>query len=223
MTVRSSSHGRRRFHYFICASYDHRGRTVCANGVPLPMDAADDAVLTKIRDYVLDPKIVEGALVDAINRLQPSREIVDAKRRVLTARLAEVDREQANCVAAIAVAGHVDALARALQEREQARVRLYGELSALDNVDRLSGFDVRCVERELRRRLTEWRQLLRRQTPLARQVLSRLLDGRIVWTPRKDDGLYTFAGRVKFDGLLSGIVFTRRDTSPTGFEPVFQP
>ena len=54
----------------------------------------------------------------------------------------------------------------------------------------------------------EWRGLLRRQAPLTRQVLGLVLDGRIGWTPRKDEGLYEFAGRAKFDGLLSGIVFT---------------
>ena len=36
-----------------------------------------------------------------------------------------------------------------------------------------------------------------------------VLDGRIVWTPRKDEALYDFAGRVKFDQLLSGIVVTQ--------------
>ena len=63
------------------------------------------------------------------------------------------------------------------------------------------------------------RGLLRRQTPLSRQVLSWLLNGRIAWTPRKDEGLYEFAGRVKFDKLLSGIVVTRGMVAVRGFEP----
>ena len=80
--------------------------------------------------------------------------------------------------------------------------------------------DATRIERDLRKRLCEWRGLLRRQTPTARQMLARLLDGRIAWTPRKAEGLYEFAGRARFDdALLSGIVVTEGLASPAGFEP----
>jgi hypothetical protein len=69
-------------------------------------------------------------------------------------------------------------------------------------------FDVRRIEREVRKRLADWRELLRRQTPVARQIVSHLLDGRILCTPNQDERLYTFTGRVKFDQLLSGVVPT---------------
>jgi hypothetical protein len=59
--------------------------------------------------------------------------------------------------------------------------------------------------------------LLHRQTPLARQVLSCLLDGRIAWTPRKAEGLYEFSGRVKYDQLL-GIVVTQGMVPVRGFD-----
>ena len=221
MTVRSSSYGRRRFFYFICASYDHRGRTVCPNGLPLPMAVADEAILSKLSDFVLDREVVEGAILDAVQELRPSRDTVEAKRTALEAELRRLEEEQGRLVAAIAVAGQVDALANAIKEHEQDRARLHYELAALDGLERLSTFDVRGVERDLRKRLEEWRGLLRRQTPLSRQVITRLLDGRIAWTPRKEEGIYEFAGRAKFDKLLSGIVFTRGMASPTGFEPVF--
>lgn len=123
MAVRSSSHGRRRFFYFICASYDHRGRTVCPNGLPLSMADADDAILTKVSDYVLDREIVEGAITDAIRELRPSRDAADARRGSLQAEIRKLEDEQARYVAAIAVSGQVEALARALQEREQQRTR----------------------------------------------------------------------------------------------------
>ena len=44
-----------------------------------------------------------------------------------------------------------------------------------------------------------------------------MLDGRIAWTPKKDEALYEFAGRVKFDKLLSGIVVTRGMVAVRGF------
>ena len=216
MTVRSSSRGRRRHFYFICASYDHRGRTVCANGLPLPMATADEAILTTMADYVLAPEVVEGAILDAVQELRPSHDTVEAKRAALGAELRRVEEEQARFVAAIAKVGDVDALATALKERDRDRARLRGELAALDGMEELSSFDPRRIERDLRKKLDEWRGLLRRQTPLSRQVLARLLDGRIVWTPNKDEARYEFSGRVRFDRLLSGVVFTRGMASPTG-------
>jgi hypothetical protein len=50
-------------------------------------------------------------------------------------------------------------------------------------------------------------------------VLSRLVDGRIAWTPRKDEGVYEFSGRVKFDRLLHGVVVTQGVVPVRGFEP----
>src|SRR4030095_8298521 len=55
MTARNSSHGRQR--YFVCANYDHRGRSVCSNALRLPMERADEAILTKIREYIFDPEV----------------------------------------------------------------------------------------------------------------------------------------------------------------------
>jgi hypothetical protein len=72
MTVRSSSHSRKRFFYFIGASNDHRSRSVCANALPLPMVAAANEILTKLSRYVLDRDVVEGAIMDTIQELRPS-------------------------------------------------------------------------------------------------------------------------------------------------------
>src|SRR5947208_1299441 len=104
MTVRSSHHGKRRFFYYICASFDHRGRSVCANNLPLPMEAADHAILSKLRGYVLDPEIVVGAIEDALAELRPSAEAVEATRATLEADFHRIEAEQARYAAAVATA-----------------------------------------------------------------------------------------------------------------------
>lgn len=105
------------------------------------------------------------------------------KRATIQADIHKPEEIQARYVVAVAEAGPVDALARALRENEQQRARLHCELAALDSLDHLSTFDVKHIERDLRKRLDEWRALLQ--------------------------GLYEFTGRAKVDKLLSGIVFTR--------------
>ena len=74
MTVRSSSHGRRRFFYFICVAYDHRGRTVCTNVLPLSMIAADEAILTKLSTYAASNREVKDRKVDRLRMCVPSVE-----------------------------------------------------------------------------------------------------------------------------------------------------
>ena len=127
-----------------------------------------------------------------------------------------VEDEQARYVAAIAVARNVDVLARALQDREHQRTRVLHELASLNTLAQLGQFDRKRIEADLYGRVHDWRQTLRRQMPLSRQVVAHLLDGRIVWPPRRDEGLYEFRGRVKFDGLVNGLVVTQGVTSPTG-------
>jgi site-specific DNA recombinase len=217
MTVRTSSH-RRQF-YYVCASYDHRGRSVCANAMRLPLHAADEAVLSKVSSYVLDPEIIEGAITDAVAELRPTRDTLDGKRACLVADLGRLDEIDRRLVAGIAAAGQLDALVNALKENEQQRARLRHELKALDGLAQLSTFDARTIERDLRARVNEWRALMGRQTPLARQILVKLLDGRIVWTPNVEAGEYRFSGRAKFDKILAGIVLTRGVVPVRGFEP----
>ena len=212
LTVHNTS--RRRQSYYVCASYHERGTAVCANGLRLPMLAADEAILTEVSDIALDPEIVAGAIQDAIADLRPSRETIDGKRNALLADLKKLDEQQSRYVAAIAQAGEMDALVVALKTCEVDRQRVRRELAALDGLDRLSTFDAKRIQRDLVSRVQEWRGLLTRQTPIARQVLSSLLAEKIAWTPRKEEKLYEFTGRAKFDRILAGIVNTEGTESP---------
>jgi hypothetical protein len=156
---------------------------------------------------------------DVVIKLRPENDVTQKRRAGLEAEVRKLEDEQERFVAAIAIAGNVQALARALHEREQRRSQIRSELALLDRAEELGSFDVRHIERELRARLADWRELLHRQVPIARQVVTQLLDGRIVCTPHRDERLYEFAGRVKFDQLLSGIVFTQGVVPVRRFEP----
>jgi site-specific DNA recombinase len=217
MMVRASSHARQC--YYVCANYHHRGATICGNGARLPMALADDEILTKMSGYILDREIVEGAIMDAVQELRPSREAVETTRRHLLAEIRRLDDEQARYVSAIAIAGQIEALAQALKTNEQQRTRLRQDLAGLDRLSEMTTFDLKRIARDLRKRVEDWRGLLTRQKLLARQTLSQLLDGRILWTPRKDTGIYEYRGRVKFDQLLSGIVDPLGGIAVRGFEP----
>jgi DNA invertase Pin-like site-specific DNA recombinase len=231
MTVRSRAHGKKRFYYFVCASYDTRGRSVCANSLLLPMVAADDEIIGKVSS-LLDPEIVEGAIADAVAALRAGNGGQEDRREALRREIEAIGTEQRRLVEALAKGGEMVMLTQALGEREQRRALLQRELAAFGAREQLSSFDSSAVARELGRRVEEWRGLVQRNTPIARQVLDRLLRDRIAWTPRRDEGVYEYAGRLHFDGLLTGIVaieakkrrgiepmlLTEGGTSPSGSE-----
>ncbi len=77
------------------------------------------------------------------------------------------------------------------------------------------------VRRDLTRRLTHWRSLLRRHAAQGQQILRKLIEGRLLMTPHPNDtpAYYTFEGTGTLVGLLAGIV-PHKVASPTGFEPV---
>jgi hypothetical protein len=85
-------------------------------------------------------------------------------------------------------------------------MRLAQELVALDGGRRASTVDVRRVEKSLRAKLTEWLALFQRHSPVARQMLAELIDGRLTFSPDFDTRSYTFAGTATFDKLIRGIV-----------------
>ena len=61
-------------------------------------------------------------------------------------------------------------------------------------------------------------------TPIARQVLGKLLDGKITFTPKSGERMYEFSGRASF-GRILGIVgiddVTEGMVPVRGFEPRF--
>jgi DNA invertase Pin-like site-specific DNA recombinase len=67
--ARSRSHGGRRVFFYGCAGYQRRGTSVCSNGLTVPMEVADQAVLRFIERAMLSPKVVAAALSEALARL----------------------------------------------------------------------------------------------------------------------------------------------------------
>jgi hypothetical protein len=217
MTVRSRAHGKKRFYYYVCASYDSRGTSVCTNSLLLPMIGADDEIIGKVSS-LLDPEVVKGAIDDALELLRVGRAGETERREVLRREIEVNATEQARLANAIARGDDIAALTAALKAREQRRVQLQRELDAVNPREHLTAFDSAAVGRELRRRVEEWRGLVHRNTPIARQVLDRLLAERIAWTPRRDEGVYEYSGRLQFDRLLSGIVTIEKGCKRRGSE-----
>ena len=75
--------------------------------------------------------------------------------------------------------------------------------------------DLRALEAELRGYFAQWTELLRAHAQQARQMLRKLIDGRILVHPRDGEAVLEFrctAGR-----LIAGLVVPKAVVAPTGF------
>ena len=67
-------------------------------------------------------------------------------------------------------------------------------LLELDETPRIGRTEIRRLELEIRQRLAAWQAMLRRRVPEARDILRKLVVGRIVLTPRPEARIYEFSG-----------------------------
>lgn len=79
-----------------------------------------------------------------------------------------------------------------------------------------------ALRADLRARLSDWRSLLRRQPIQGRQILRKLLVGRLTLTPGEVDGrrVYEYQGEATLGRLLTGAFMTSalRMVTPAGRE-----
>jgi site-specific DNA recombinase len=219
MMARSRDYGSRRRYSYLCGYHHQRGRTVCVNGLEAPMDTSDNAVLASIEHDLLRPEIVERAIELAIDELRPDRDTLGRRRADILAEIRRLDKELSHLTSAVASGGDLPALLAALKERQASRVRCEHALLKLDAIGRIGQRELSRLEREIRHRLADWRAMLRREAPEAREILRNLVVGRIVFRPRPEARVYDFSGRGSFGRLLAGNTSPVSVVTPAGFEP----
>jgi len=78
--------------------------------------------------------------------------------------------------------------------------------------------DVRELQALLRTKAEEWQALLRKHAPIARQMVRKLVNSRIVFTPDRASRRYTFLAPGTLTNFFSGMVCPQAVASPTGFD-----
>ena len=222
MTVRSRSHGKRREYFYACSSFHHRGRAVCANSLEMRLADADESVLTALEQYLLDPDVLEEAMARSLKADAAAEPNTDARRAELRRALDQVKTELDRLTEAILAGGEAATLVQAMKDRERRQDVVQRELTALER-PRSRPADAHALKAQLRERLAEWRGLLRKHVPVARQMVRKLIEDRIVFTPRPETRSYRFTIPGDVSRFFCGLVCPQGVASPTGFEPVFWP
>jgi site-specific DNA recombinase len=211
----SRNHGGQRVMFYGCTSFWKRGAKVCANSLVARMDVLDAEILATLQDDICRPAVVEDAIRLALADLSPARQ--EANRARLELDHATARQECARLADAIARGGSLEALVERLQDAQGRAETLEGQLRG-QAVSRAQ-VNVETLEKRLRAKLADWRELLRRNVTEGRAVLRALLIGPSRFSPVKEERRrgYSFEGTIALDRLLTGVLeLPTAMASPTG-------
>ena len=147
------------------------------------MEATDHAVLASLERDLLRREVVERAIEFAIDELRPGSDPAERRRDEVLREMRRLDGELSRLTAAVASGGDLPALLAALKERQAQRERCERALVELDATARIGRHEIPRLEREIRHRLADWRAMLRREVPEAREILRNLIVGRTCSSP----------------------------------------
>jgi hypothetical protein len=216
LEVRSRSHGRRRAYFYMCSTHRRRGPKIC-RGLDMPMPLADEAILSTFEKMIIDPETLQRACArvfdDDAHTVQTA-----AQKAELLKRQGTLVEELQRLTDALAAGGDSRSLRAGITLREAEAARIDRELArmARGTATRSAGAASQLLE-EL---LPEWRAVLRKHAPEARQMLRKLLNGRVVVTPeeRHEQPGYRVRGVATVEPLLN--VVLRSDVAQSAVFPV---
>jgi site-specific DNA recombinase len=207
LIVRSRSHGRRMAFFYACGSYHQRGRSVCDNNFEDAMQKVDRSVLAAFERQLLGPGMADEIVAAAYSKMQSSSGERQRDHEALSEGLERIETEIRNLTTGIAAGGELASLITALKEREADRQRLRRQLASAEHAERKTVAVPSKLREELEGKLADWRGVLSRHTPRARQIVKKLLVGPLRFTPRHDrDGTpyYEFEGEGSLEKMLTG-------------------
>ncbi len=182
------------------------------------MTATNDVVLETITAQLLSPEIVQAAVSRAMEQLDhlPAK---DDEVELVRAELADVETEIGRLTEAVAGGANVASMVQAIKDRERRRKSLAGRLAALEAVSQWPNRDQNEMSKDLEKRLADWRGLFGRHVGQTRQLLRKLLVGRLTVTPDvREDGRYArITGTGTLEPLVRGLC-PSMVASPTGIE-----
>ncbi len=171
-------------------------------------EVVDQVLLDALRD-VLDDRVTEAAVDKALEKLRTGQEGHLDRRTQIERELSLIESRLGRLMEALVSGGPLETLVGQIKTEEDRKKALATELQGLAKAERVAAVDSQQIKGELRERLADVKALLGRHTPQARQMLRKLVDGKIAVEPAFQDGRRGFriSGRLNVGRLLKGEVY----------------
>jgi DNA invertase Pin-like site-specific DNA recombinase len=197
---RGKDHGRS---FYACAYHRSRGREICGNALRINQHVLDSAFLTSLSG-MLDEQVIAAAVARALDQIKVRQTEFPERRVVFERQLSLVDARLRHLVEAVATGKSSEAIFSALHNAEAEKKAISTALAELDGMAQVVSLQGKGLMGLLRGRAVDMKGLLNRHIPQSRQMLRKLIDGRIVCRPFEDDRGkgYEFAATGTYAGLL---------------------
>ena len=199
--------GRRR-HVYSCVCHQKRGVTICTNSVRVPHVIMDRAVLTSLSE-AFDARMIEEAIEQGWRSSGPAttRPATAGRRWSGTSR-----RSSKSATWATRSSAATDELLAMLEAEGDLKKAIARELAGLGAAAKLASLDSARLAKRLRAGAADVKALLGASVPQAREMLRKLLVGRLPCEGFRDTRGrgYRFAGTGTYARFLTGEALVTR-------------
>jgi len=215
--------------HYVCLNAKRRGVAVCKNRVTIRNERLDREILRSVC-AALDTSILDTAVDLAVAELTAGVEEHQSRKVSVERELDEVQHRLDRLLDALGDASLPrDEVASRLNAEKARKDALTAERNRLIGMLSVADLDAEKIKADLQAKTQDIVTVLGQETPQARQMLRKLLAGKIELEPvgsagKKDRG-YRFRGTLTVDRLLVGEAINGIRmglVAPTGFEPVLQ-
>ena len=192
--------------HYACLDNRRRGKAICANPVALRQEILDRKILGAIAE-VLQPEVLERAVEKALAKLSYARSYHASRRTQVERELEDVQRKLDRLVDALADGSlPADEIKGRLGAEKTRKTALQAELTKLERLGGIASLDIGHLKSTLRERISDVTALLGHHTAQARQMLRKLLTGKIELEPvgRGRERGYRFRGALCIEHLIGG-------------------
>lgn len=188
-----------------CSYFHKRGTSICRNAVSIKQNLLDSAVLTAMNEAI-DGRVISASIRRALEKLRAQQAHSPDRRSIVIRELSLLETRLQHLVELIASGHGTPTVVQSLHREEARKENLVAELEQLQALTTTLSLDERQISKRLRDALGNQSALLGRHVPLARQMLTTLLDGHILCEPIQEDHRpgYRFTATGTFGRLLTG-------------------
>jgi len=195
--------------YYVCRTHRVRGDLLCRNSLSAPMSELDTDVATAFERDVLTADVIEAVVQRAVEIERAHPDDAAAQRETLRSRLRQLEGEHGRFMEAVRQWGPMGSLGAELRTLEVRRAELLAQLEHLDGLEKAAGAWVaQALAGDFAALLGEWQALLRGDPVQAREILRKLITGRLRMVPeiRPDGRFYRWTGQASYGRLLAGLI-----------------
>ena len=202
---RCAEEGRRASQLYVPDSLQ-AGRAKCSNTLRINQLVLDRVLLNGITG-LLDSRMLAEAVTRAAEQLRAGQGELPAQRHALEREIRQAQGRLQRLVNAIATGRATEAVFAELEKEEAKKKAFIAQLANLTTLHRWAELDSTRLEENLSRRMGNMLDLLGQHVPQARQMLRKLIYGRVICTPFDDHRGrgYELAATGTYAGLLGDL------------------